>query len=571
MRKNSVVIRALFTQNPFYLIGTALALYGLRVAAETSSIVSNQPLVMAGILGGMMLLMALAAIAIIKLGGVWDDARTIMLSIMLLIVGVITSCDVVLLRQPETAIVILAGGFLFSIAIWEALLRFLKIWFPADVRIPFYSILAVLFFYGFLFTEGLELPDVVASLTATWKVYLFGWSIALAMLTCLPAIWHGKELFHSTGTPWSWPLFPWSIFVVLGLAACLRLYLLSLAFVPGYGWSNPIGLHFFAPIAFSSYLLTVEGIRVSLPENNEEGPSYFFLSIPVLLFTVPGNGSELFHQFLGDLTETVASPLWIMLVMLTSVSFLRRLLGHRGAEISLGMYLLLALFVGPKDLLPQLSLSSIWPLAILALLFAESAYRRQSSERWACALFLFTLFSTVAIAKWDPKLVKVVCPNLLWLGGLVIGLTYHDKVAIKLRLLAATLAIVLSWIVVAGVFIDMVTWQVALMYVLVVQVALLLSWVASRWCVLLRLPVLLLPCILVICVSIFDEAIFVAFGPRGGGLILAASGCFTVGFLISSYKAGWLRSISRDWRRMVKSIKRDLAAEATTSTVDVIA
>jgi len=112
----------LFTQNPFYLIGTGLLLYGLNVSTNSGAALAMQPLVLASILIVTILVMAITAIAIIKLGGVWDDARTIMLSILFLIVGVVASCDACVGSDPLMAIWVLGSGFLFSVAICELLI-----------------------------------------------------------------------------------------------------------------------------------------------------------------------------------------------------------------------------------------------------------------------------------------------------------------------------------------------------------------------------------------------------------------------------------------------------------------
>ena len=48
------------------------------------------------------------------------------------------------------------------------------------------------------------------------------------------------------------------------------------------------------------------------------------------------------------------------------------------------------------------------------------------------------------------------------------------------------------------------------------------------------------------------------FGQQSNLLIAGAGGCFLLGFLISSYKAGWLNSLTNDLGRLVESIQLEL-------------
>ena len=105
------IVKFLYTQNPFYLIGTAILLYGLRIATDSGDYFSTNPHALPLILGMVMVVMALTAITIIKFGGVWDDARTIVLSILILAVNAVTCCDATVLSQPMTTAAILGVRF----------------------------------------------------------------------------------------------------------------------------------------------------------------------------------------------------------------------------------------------------------------------------------------------------------------------------------------------------------------------------------------------------------------------------------------------------------------------------
>src|SRR3982750_2903425 len=79
----SVLIKFAYTQNPFYLVGTFLVLFGLQQC------LGNEPnLAASGLLVSLLalytLLLAGMAVVIIRYGRVWEDARTILLVIVLL-------------------------------------------------------------------------------------------------------------------------------------------------------------------------------------------------------------------------------------------------------------------------------------------------------------------------------------------------------------------------------------------------------------------------------------------------------------------------------------------------------
>src|SRR4029079_11927181 len=124
----SSLVRFLYTQNPFYLIGTLLVLFGVQqcLGSEPSLATSGQLVV---VLGMYTLMLAAVAAIVIRFGQVWDDARTILLVIVLLFFMLSTSLDFHLLftlEAPWPGTMLLAGGFLFSVLLSEAILRGLR-------------------------------------------------------------------------------------------------------------------------------------------------------------------------------------------------------------------------------------------------------------------------------------------------------------------------------------------------------------------------------------------------------------------------------------------------------------
>src|SRR5262245_38181814 len=75
--------RFLYTHNPFYLVGTLLVLFGVQQCLGREPTLATSGLLVA-IMAAYTLLLAAIAAVVIRIGQVWDDARTIVLVIVLL-------------------------------------------------------------------------------------------------------------------------------------------------------------------------------------------------------------------------------------------------------------------------------------------------------------------------------------------------------------------------------------------------------------------------------------------------------------------------------------------------------
>jgi len=59
-----------------------------------------------------------------------------------------------------------------------------------------------------------------------WGIFGFSSAAGLVFLTLLPAIRRGPEYVRDNGSPWGWPLYPWTLFGLLALAVPARAFLL---------------------------------------------------------------------------------------------------------------------------------------------------------------------------------------------------------------------------------------------------------------------------------------------------------------------------------------------------------
>src|SRR6188768_2586462 len=89
----SALLKFAYTQNPFYLVGTFLVLFGLQQCVGTEPNLASSGLLVS-LLALYTLLLAGMAVVIIRYGRVWEDARTMLLVIVLQFFMLSASLDV---------------------------------------------------------------------------------------------------------------------------------------------------------------------------------------------------------------------------------------------------------------------------------------------------------------------------------------------------------------------------------------------------------------------------------------------------------------------------------------------
>src|SRR5581483_6256916 len=187
--------RFLYNHNPFYVISAALVLYGLRLSFLGGDAFQTRAMIIG--LMAFSLLLASTAWLIIRLGNVWNDARTILLIIVLLFVAISVSCDLSLARFDElrlrdfrSGFENFAGSYLFALIVSEGLLLTLGIALRFWYRVSYHLFLGLFFLY----------PLAISPLlTESWNRFLpwalFGFSLgaAIALLPLLPAVRRGAD------------------------------------------------------------------------------------------------------------------------------------------------------------------------------------------------------------------------------------------------------------------------------------------------------------------------------------------------------------------------------------------
>ncbi|MCE9529340.1 MAG: hypothetical protein K8R36_25100 [Planctomycetales bacterium] len=299
----SALLKFAYTQNPFYLVGTFLVLFGLQQCLGNGPNLAASGLLVS-LLALYTLLLAGMAVVIIRYGRVWDDARTILLVIVLQFFMLSASLDVVLLEAPLLGTCLLSAGLLFSIGLSEGLLRSLRIGLAAQYRGPYYAMLGLLFLHP-IATAWVSYYALYSARTCA--IYGFPTLAALALLTLLPAARTRGEDEPATGTPWRWPFYPWSLFVFLTLGFIIRSWWVTISFEAILGEDSCFRPFFLLPIAlaWSALLLEMGKARDSLVTQG------IGLVLPLLgLFLgFPGEGStKLEASLYSGLAASIGSP-----------------------------------------------------------------------------------------------------------------------------------------------------------------------------------------------------------------------------------------------------------------------
>src|SRR5262249_46198077 len=154
-----------------------------------------------------------------------------------------------------------------AIALSELVIDGLRMRLPILFRGPFYAVLVLFFLYPIgllhlLDTVGETVPRQSVEWTM-WGILLFPAAAGVITLTLVFAAWKGPAYTQDSGTPWRWPLYPWSLFVFLGAGVILRSYYLAVSFHPYPGTASGFGVYFLIPFFLSVAVVVFETGRTA--------------------------------------------------------------------------------------------------------------------------------------------------------------------------------------------------------------------------------------------------------------------------------------------------------------------
>ena len=432
--QSSRFVKLIYNHNPFYLISAGLVLYGIQTTFQDNGQTAMAPWLLASVLSGFITILALTGYLIVRLGRVWDDARSIFMVILLLFFALSVSFDSHCLTSPSTAFLMLSLGFCFSVLVTEMILLGLQIKFPFRFRIPYYLILACTFFFPLLISwQRTHYPNW----DTRWLIGAFPLLCGLSILTLIPAVRKGSSLVAKNGTPWEWPWFPFAPFVLLTVGLCGRSALLAMAFDPSMGSGSIFGGYFLVPILFSCLVVLVEiGFQA-------KKTSVQLLGLCLLLFLIPLgiNSSQDAGQasFYAEVTSAFGAPVWLTILAVAlffAVSAIREI---KGATTLLVCTMAAAAFTTPVgQFASSLAEVSVWPCVVLSILQLRTAQRRAHSWNWLIALsWLAPLIGLVAQPLGQPQLRIALTGHWILLVACGVGFSFRDRFAMQLRVLIA--------------------------------------------------------------------------------------------------------------------------------------
>ncbi len=539
------LLRYVYNHNPFYPLSAVLVLLGLHhlfhdvAASENLTDIGFSNARLWAVLAGYAVLLAGTSIWIVRWGHVWDDARTILLTLVLLLVAMSVNSDKPISRHVPSAPLFLIGGLGFVFLLTETTLRAARIRLDWSLRLPMYAFFALFFLYPIgldycLHTMG-DLNNTRGLKATLFGVLLFPTTAALVTLTLLPAAMSGRTIARDNGTPWTWPSYPWSLFVVLGVAVLLRAFYLTISFHPRAGTDSAFAPYFLTPFALAVAAVLFELGRSGGHRFTENLACIFPLAwLPMSLTGQPACDPS--GDFLCLHMEWIGSPLQVTLAGLLvfyGYAFLRS--GPAWLTPATITLTALAAIVSPKTVDLQTFGTPNWqPLAVASVMSFLAAYHRpHASIRW----FTATVFAVVSLSLALPAVMLAYrgAPLIhLILGAmLLIGLLGRDPFAALLRDFVAAAFVGLAF---AVMVLSARAWHglspvVAMAYLLGLCAVIWLTWRIHRS------KEFLATAALVSVATLGQTSVLLMTLPRGWGLLAAGVACFAAGLATTVIKA----------------------------------
>lgn len=536
-------VKLLYNHNPFYLISAALILYGFRNSFQESTLGEN-PWLLVGLFSGYITLLAFTGWLIVKFGRVWDDARSIFMVLLLLFMALSTSIDGIFVTDPETALAVAFAGFGLAVIVTESLTHSLGIRFRWLYRSPLYAMLALSYFFPYIFTMK---ENYWPTLDDRFIILLFPFAVSLSILSLIPSIRQTKRYASKNGTPWRWPLYPYSIFVLLIVGLIGRTVLLTLSFDASIA-SGMLGTWMFVPILFALLWIIFE---VGAAEEIQGIQIFALGTLPASLLLATAWPAFSNTDFYDLIQREIGSPVWLTLLVLIAIYSIAWFDNVKTSGHFLIFAICLAAILQPNgEIASNLDSVQVWPCMTLAVAAIGSSSRIRQSKSW--------FLSTIAIAFPATKLAAFgassldntfrfeglevgIIVNLVLLSACIVVCVFRDSFS---RKLSACIALVWPILATAAVTFSFARLQSSVE--LCVYCALLgLAAISVAW---LRKSRLHLMACGALFVASFVSAIpileiRVASGNQNLIKFIAAGFlCFLIGFLVSAIKAGWTKS-----------------------------
>ena len=429
--------RFIYTNNPFYVLSAWCVFFGLRSSFDTGGDSFATVALMIS-LAAYTTLLAASACFLVRVGQVWDDVRSMLILVVLMLVATSVSLDDALAADPLVGSACFLGGLAFGIVVSEGLLWGMRLRLPVLFRVPYYLILALFFLYPLALSTT---PDSPGSPSLQWGLFGFSCVGGLVFLTLLPAVRRGAEYVRDNGSPWQWPWYPWILFGVLGLGMLGRAYYLCVSMHLLGDMTTIFRPYFWIPFLLAVNVLLLEIGLVSGSRRTLQAA----LLAPVVLVALAITGpawEAADHGFLRMFHGTLdASPLFLTLVAVTAfyaVAATRRVPWAFDALSASVAALAVVGFgtFGPRTLVPPFGL----PLLAVAALQAWPALKRRSAARSMLAAGCVVAAATLDLeGTWFTAYRGFVPIHLMLAYVLFVGAAFRGRLSTFLQHLGAGL------------------------------------------------------------------------------------------------------------------------------------
>jgi hypothetical protein len=428
------LIHWLYTNNPFYVISAALVFIGLRMSFDTSGPAVQSASLMSG-LTAYTLLLAATAWFLIRYGSLWQDVRTLLLLVVLMLLAISVSFDRALVEDPDLGIRLFLGGLAFAVVLNEVLLRGIGLRLPVGFRLPYYTMLALFFLYPLALRAQVREPGPAL----LWGMFGFCAAAGAVFLALLPAIRRGAGYVSDNGSPWQWPWYPWVLFGVLGLGVCLRAYYLCVSFHAATGSHTIFGFYFLVPFLWVvAYLLLEIGIVARWKKATYVALFSALGLVALALTACPTQANDL--GFLKLFHDTVGtSPLFVTLLAVAAFYVIAWIRGVPEASLLLLLVVTALSVCGPNTFNPATTWGPYgWPVLAVGIVLLIWGIRKRDALRcllgaWCVVFMLWVDLREMSFAAYHGAIPL----HLLLACALAVGAAFRDSIGKAIQRLGA--------------------------------------------------------------------------------------------------------------------------------------
>ncbi len=371
-------VRFLYSSNPFYILSADLVFVGLRISFGPGGPAARS-WALGMSLAGYTLLLATTACFLIRVGKLWDDLRSLLLLIVMMFLAIATSGDDSMAADPRRGTIGYLVGFVFAVVLSEVVLHTIRLRLPGWYRAAYHAILALVFLYPIALAPLVNEPE---SQALQWALFGFSPLAALALLLLVPAARRGAAYVAKNGSPWRWPLYPWSLFFIIAGGLAVRCYSLCVSFHYVNGSRTIFGPYFLVPIGLAVSLIWLE-IGVA---SRRRGVMIAASVVPFLLAYLSTTGyryEPVYLNFLSEFRHTLGgTPFYLscLAVVIFHIYAVLRRVPAAWDLLAVSLACLSAIGQSSLDLDGLVALRPL-PLAASGLVMASLAWRRRHTAR----------------------------------------------------------------------------------------------------------------------------------------------------------------------------------------------